>query len=217
MSHPQHPSCPDCKKALFKSPYAAKVKPSDPYAYCRNKVCPSYTFRAVVGEVGKKPMTAQIMGALPIRSDAAVNRNGPASSKVARGRSKTEAVGAILDKATEALAPPKVVPHPETGIPVPVDTRLAPAKPVSKRGAKRAAMPSSEAPPKRAPEPEPIAKARERLRTLLKQVAGDAPREAVGLVLAILTQETKSQKAAEALIDEFKLDEAFGLQKFSEA
>jgi len=35
--------------------------------------------------------------------------------------------------------------------------------------------------------------------------------------LAILSQETKSQKAAEALIDEFQLDTKFGLQKFTGA
>lgn len=227
-AHPQHPNCESCGKALFKSAYKAKVKPSDPYAYCRNRACPDWTFRAVVGEVGKSPAPEQVAAGLPLRSLV--------KGKPARTGSKTEAVKAaakatgnvmpiapkapkpagkaLVDAAAKAdreraaktvMAPSKPVAQPATPKP---DT-----KPVSKRGVKRAAVPSSEA--KRKPkEAEPLAQARERIRGLIGDVAAGAPRQSVGLVLALLSQETGSQAAANALIDEFDLASKYGLQKF---
>lgn len=74
--------------------------------------------------------------------------------------------------------------------------------------------------PKAAPKPKPVAepesvqRARKRLRGLIKQATGDAPPEAVGLVLAIVTQETGNHAAANALIDEYGLEKTFGIKKF---
>lgn len=226
-AHPQHPNCESCGKALFKSAYKAKVKPSDPYAYCRNRACPDWTFRAVVGEVGKQPTPEQVAAGLPIRALV--------KGKAARPGSKTEAVKAAA-KATGNAMPiaPKAKPAGKalTDAAAKLDkeraakTVVAPSKPlaipampkpdtkpVSKRGVKRAAVPSSEA-PRKPKEAEPLAKARERIRGLISDVAAGAPRQSVGLVLALLSQETGSQAAANALIDEFDLASKYGLQKF---
>lgn len=57
-----------------------------------------------------------------------------------------------------------------------------------------------------------IAKARARIRELLATVAPKGtPRSAVGLVLALVTQETGDKAAANALIREHNLEELFGL------
>ena len=38
--HQKHPKCPECGKALYKSPIKGKpVKKTDPYAFCRNPKC----------------------------------------------------------------------------------------------------------------------------------------------------------------------------------
>ncbi len=207
MSHPQHPSC-TCGKALFKSPVAAKVKPSDPYAFCRNPKCEHYTFRRVLGKPGFDPKLSEELESLrklALRIPTVgkvVGKKAPAGQALIVASAKAH---------KEKLAKTVMAPSKPLAIPA---TPPPPTKPVSKRGVRRAAMPSSEAPP-RVVEPEAIMKARERLRELLQEATAGAPREAVGLVLAILSQETKSQKAAEALIDEFQLDKKFGLQKFT--
>jgi hypothetical protein len=202
MSHPQHPHC-ECKKALFKSPATRKVKPSEPYAYCRNVACKQYAFRRLLGAPGFDPKAKQFTD-----EQLAVALQ---VSKVA-----PDALERAAPKPTMAKRPkvPPVVAHPETGIPVPADTRPAETKPVSKRGRARAAMPASAAPP-RPVEPAPIAAARRRLKDLLGRVIpGGSDKASAGLVLAILSQETGNQRAAEALIDEYQLDVKFGLQKF---
>jgi hypothetical protein len=197
MPHPQHPHCERCKKALFKSPAAAKVKPADPYLFCRNAGCPSYTWRALVGEVGfnpKKPTEAQALRALP-----------------ALGKPK------LAPKAIAAVARANVVLE-RMGLPSVQKMAEQPLAPIEKKAPpppkRRRALPAFEVPPKPPGEPEAIAKARSRLRALLAEVAGGKTREEVGLVLAILNQESKNQRAAEVLIDEFELDKKFGLQKF---
>lgn len=202
MSHPQHPHCPGCKKALFKSPVAAKVKPADPYAYCRNKACEQYTFRTLGASFDpKKGVKADLASALKVGAK--------------KGAGQTAGYADLINPLTKGKKAPPIVAHPETGIPVPADTRPPETKPTSKRGRKRAAVPVSEA-PKRPEEPEAIAKARRRLKGLVSQVIpGGSSRESAGLVLAILSQETGNQRAAEALIDEYQLDTKFGLQKFS--
>ncbi len=219
MSHPQHAKCPGCNKALFKSPLAAKVKPADPYAYCRNKACEQYTFRAlgvdfdpkkaVKGDaaralkVGAKVRPAQHINTA--RAEALAAKDAAFLERKVNehpGGHPTPAAKAASKAAKEARIAARAQPTPET-------------KPTSKRGRKRAAVPASEA-PKRPAEPEPIAKARRRLKELLGQVIpGGASKASAGLVLAILSQETGNHKAAEALIDEYKLDTTFGLQKFS--
>lgn len=63
-------------------------------------------------------------------------------------------------------------------------------------------------------EPEAIRKARERIREFVREVTKGQQKEAIGLVLALVNQETGSHKAANALIDEMNLDKTFGIRKF---
>jgi hypothetical protein len=65
------------------------------------------------------------------------------------------------------------------------------------------------------PEPDALKKARARIKTLIAGATTGHPPQAVHLVLAIVNQETGNHKAANALIEEYKLDEMFGLRRFS--
>lgn len=77
--------------------------------------------------------------------------------------------------------------------------------PASKKSAK--ALASKE-------EPDAIRKARERIRAFVREVTKDAPKASIGIVLALVNQETGSHKAANALIDELDLEKSFGIRKF---
>lgn len=63
-------------------------------------------------------------------------------------------------------------------------------------------------------EPQTIRDARARLRVLIAEATKDAPKPSVGIVLAILNQETGNHAAANALIDELGLEKLFGIKKF---
>lgn len=64
-------------------------------------------------------------------------------------------------------------------------------------------------------EPESVSRARFRIRELLrKALAGsDANKTTVGIVLALVSQETGNHAAANVLIDDYKLDELLGIAK----
>lgn len=64
------------------------------------------------------------------------------------------------------------------------------------------------------PESQVVQDARKRLKPLIEQVVKGRPESAIGLVLAILNQETGHYEAANKLIDEYKLDTMFGIKKF---
>lgn len=63
-------------------------------------------------------------------------------------------------------------------------------------------------------EPEAIAKARTRLRTIVNRLSSGRSPRAVHLVLAICNQETGNHRAANAIIEEMQLDKRFGIKKF---
>jgi len=63
-------------------------------------------------------------------------------------------------------------------------------------------------------EPAAIAAARKRLRAMVAAATTDAPRPSVGIVLAIVNQETGNHTAANALIDEYELERLYGIKKF---
>ncbi len=62
-------------------------------------------------------------------------------------------------------------------------------------------------------EPEAVTKARNRIRDVLKAVEAKFGTNAVGLALAIVSQETGSDEAANALIAEYRLSELYGIQQ----
>lgn len=63
-------------------------------------------------------------------------------------------------------------------------------------------------------EPQAIREARARLRGLIAAATKDAPKPSVGIVLAIVNQETGNHAAANALIEEYGLERLFGIRKF---
>jgi hypothetical protein len=63
-------------------------------------------------------------------------------------------------------------------------------------------------------EPEAIRSARQRLRSMIAAATKGAPKPSVGIVLAIVNQETGNHAAANALIDEYGLERLFGITKF---
>lgn len=227
MSHPQHPTCPACSKALFKSPAAAKVKPADPYAYCRNPVCSEYTFRNDKPADPKKPSADQLLKAVKVSDKGEVlkrNQEVPRKGSRAAGMSVAAAKAAVK---RAPKAPPKPTPKAKAVEavlkavePAPATPAPEPPKPlpVSKRGVARRAAPAEEVQAAKAAKPkesEPLAKARIRIREILALVTDGQPKESISLTLAILNQETGNQKAAEVLIDEFELDKKYGLLKFT--
>jgi hypothetical protein len=63
-------------------------------------------------------------------------------------------------------------------------------------------------------EPEAIRKARSRIRAILVKVgAVGMDSNVIGITLAIVSQETGNHEAANALIDKFDLEDAFGILK----
>lgn len=85
----------------------------------------------------------------------------------------------------------------------------------SRKRRKRKSIPAAGVPPGEKPEPEAIQKARQRIRELLKQVVPkDAPPVSIGLTLALVNQETGNTQAANVLIDEYQLEDKFGVKKF---
>lgn len=174
MSHPIHPKCPSCGKALFKSYKAAKVRPADPYRFCRNEKC---------------------------------TRCGPSGITPSPEPGPSRGMKELTDKdATKRLAKSKAAQKVTVTPPEP-----KPERPPTR--AKRRTV--SAAQPEKPGEPPAVAKARARIRALLESVTKDAPKVSVGLVLAILNQETGNHKAANQLIDDFKLDQVFGLERFA--
>lgn len=83
---------------------------------------------------------------------------------------------------------------------------------------KRRALPATDAPAKPADpaEPEAIRTARKQLRELIKATASGKEKAAVGLILAICTQETGNHAAANVLIEQYGLDKKFGILKVTQ-
>lgn len=107
----------------------------------------------------------------------------------------------------------------ESSVSTPLEPQVDQDRPPSRSRSRRAQMASQakknpEATPVASEEPEAVQKARKRLKGMIEQAVGDAPPEAIGLVLAIVTQETGNHAAANALISEYRLDKVFGLKKF---
>jgi len=55
---------------------------------------------------------------------------------------------------------------------------------------------------------------RNKIKPLLNEAIKDRPAYVIGLLLAIVNQETGNYSAANCLIDEYKLDELFDMKKF---
>lgn len=95
------------------------------------------------------------------------------------------------------------------------DDRLGSHKPANENGGQSAENENGDDSTQAASgEPEAIRDARKRLRGMINAVAKGAPKPSVGIVLAIVNQETGNHAAANALIDEYGLERLFGIKKF---
>jgi hypothetical protein len=92
-----------------------------------------------------------------------------------------------------------------------------PTRARGRRARTRKTVPSPGVPPSAPVEPEAVQKARARIKELVRKLAHGRPEASVGLVLALVNQETGNQKAANALIAEYRLDELFGVKKFDDS
>lgn len=166
--HPKHPKCSACGRALYKAKdKGARVRPDDPWAWCRNLACAYHGLDQTATET---------------------------QARLATPTAKT------------------VVGRPE-------EQPVSKAKPVSSgkrsKRRRRAAVPSPGRPPSPPVEPEPIQKARARIKELVKKATAGQDPTGVALVLAILNQETGSHAAANKLIAEHQLDKKFGIKPTS--
>lgn len=204
MAHPIHPACPTCQKALFKRPDSGKVHKDQPYKYCSNPACADFcgVYRNAKLNAEKGVPVAQAKVIPAWRTDDRLDR--VIETKPLRVRSGPKGEGSGPKKSAKKPEPAPTVTQPTTSGP-----KAGPKK----AGPKRRAVPATEA-PKRPTEPEPVAVARQRLRAIVSQLVEGRPPSAVGLVLAILNQETGNHAAANALIDELGLTAAFGILKF---
>ena len=200
MSHPTHPRCPKCSKPLFKRIDSGKVKKTDPYAYCRNAACELFH--------GREPGRVRTIGLADVgwASDVAPTPAPAKASGRARGRT-VQAAAEIVKSAAAAM-------ETKSGVETP---KLVDSPPASRSGKRlpRKAIPLADKTPPTMPMQavDAVEKVRRRIKEILAKFTGDgAPREAIGLALAIANQETGSHAAANALIDEFDLGR-FGIQK----
>ncbi len=68
--------------------------------------------------------------------------------------------------------------------------------------------------PEKATEHPAVTKARARIAEIIKKTSDGKSALAIGLVLALVNQETGNHAAANIIIDEHGLDKKFGLEKF---
>jgi hypothetical protein len=187
--HVAHPKCADCDRALYKAmEKGAKVRPEDPYAFCRNPSCPQYGYRdaePTEGEPEAPPEEASAPEAEPEPATdvpASAAQAPPAAPPVQARRLRSRPAG-------DAPPPP-------------------PSADLAEAPTFKAAVVEPEG------EPLAVAMARARIKAILEKVAPGKSPAAIGLSLAILNQELGCHAGANALIDEFSLDR-FGLQKFT--
>jgi len=187
--HVAHPKCAECERALYKAmEKGAKVRPEDPYAYCRNAACGQYGYRDSAPE--PEPEVS------PEEPAEAPEEPEPANEVPAAAPPPPPAALPGIRRRLRSR------PAEETPPPPPPSVEVSEAPTLKDMIVE--------------PEGEPIAvhMARERIRTLLSQVTHGRTPAAIGLTLAIANQELGCHAGANALIDEFDLGR-FGLQKFT--
>lgn len=186
-THVAHPKCPSCGRALYKAmEQGAKVKPADPYQFCRNNACELWGYREAPAEE-------------------------PAPEETPAGE-ETEAI----EPATVEPAPMPRPPAPPPGVvrrrrgsrpasePTPeapaVEPDVAEAPTISKaiEGVDGGG--------------DSIDKCRQQIRWIIRHVSAEHSQSAIGLALAILNQELGHHDAANIIIDELGLHE-YGLDK----
>jgi len=179
---PKQPRCDCCGKALYKRMDAGPVKPSDPYAYCRNVACDRH------GDIRTPPVATGPQAAEP---DG--RKKSPRSATKKKSRKATAKPPVKETVAAEAPPPAEA----------PVQTPVQAPKPLcAKCGcAVCECLPV---------EPEVVQEARQRIRKAIAG-AGRYSTNVIGLALSIVAQEMGSHEVANELINEFQLTKRFGI------
>lgn len=76
-THPVHPKCPSCKKAMYKTMEKGKVvKKTDPWAFCRNEKCELH------GKDQSQEAAPTTQAAEPAKSDEQATEEGEAAAEI---------------------------------------------------------------------------------------------------------------------------------------
>src|SRR5690606_6326400 len=99
--HEAHPRCPGCKKALYKAlKKGSKVKPSDPFAFCRNSSC---------GLHGRDLSKGSAPEALAVRHGSKTKRWARPSPRDGGQEFRSKAAEQAEEKKAEPVPPPSVL------------------------------------------------------------------------------------------------------------
>jgi len=189
--HAAHPRCAGCNRALYKSmEKGAKVRPEDPYAFCRNSVCEQYGYR---GSEESEPAASE-----PEAEPEAEEEPEPAN-EVPEPPAAPPPLAPEGARRHKRSRPAGEAPPPPPRVDVAEETTIKDTivEPEESEG-----------------EPVAVAMARARIRAILEKVTPGHSAAAIGLSLAILNQELGCHAGANALIEEFGLDR-FGLVRFT--
>jgi type IV secretory pathway VirB10-like protein len=203
---PVQPKCDHCGKALYKRMDSGPVKTADPYAWCRNRECEQYNRdqskgkspHKALGGVSKVTVPAKrAPDPSPPKAPAMPPAKKAAPPKPAKDAPDRDAM--VADAARKA--------HREAAAAA-TETSAEDAVSEAVEAAREAAAAATPA----AGEHEATVKARARIKKAIMTVQQTYSRNVIGLALAIVAQETGSHEAANALIREYKLDTAYGIQ-----
>jgi hypothetical protein len=191
MIHAPHPKCAECGKALFKAfdgPWNGnpppKVTKAMPYVFCRNV---------------KHCNEARVQSAGTGRALETLKKNVKTMVKEVKSKPVYKKyTKQTLVRSPELVSDPPPIP--------PVTRKTEDGKTVA---LKRKAIPKGPPKPPKPVDSDVVAVARTRVAALIKAFGNE-----IGLVLALANQELGNNDVANALIDEYSLNERFGLEKF---
>jgi len=209
---PKQPRCEHCGKALYKRMDPGQVRKSDPYAWCRNKACSHYN----TDPSGASRFAP--LGGVEALAKAPVKRKPKPKAKkpkavlawpVARSEADAELMRAIEDMPD---GPDRIEAHARLAATIEVALKAKAAEDAAPDiGGDDLAQAIAEAKAE-ASEPEAVSKARSRIRKVVEAAESQFGPQAIGLALAIVTQETGNNEAANHLIQEYDLELAYGIE-----
>lgn len=192
---PAQPKC-DCGKALYKRMDAGPVKTSDPYAWCRNRACAKHNKPQAEGSP-HAPIggVAAIVDPDALRASVGAPRKGSRAYAEAANKRAREIV---------AARPPLARKAKPAHVPATVEAAVSEAVEMARKAAAKVAPAEGE--------PPAVQMARARIKKAIESVKQEYTSNVIGLALALVAQETGSHEAANALIRDYKLDAAYGIQ-----
>lgn len=232
-THPKHPRCPGCGKALRKRsvPGVGGSKKSDPYRWCFNKGCDLHGVDQSdeanadkVKEAGEAFQKAVKEAAEAKAARKKARAEAAAKRKAEREAAKTDKPAkkpkAPKSKKSKSKKPAKPEAEPE----VEAEASEPEAAPAPKKSKSKKGKGKSKKAPKPAPEPEASGDEPERSAAFIKarkRIAkaveddGELSRNIIDLALSMV-KKADGVDAVNALITEFNLTERFDVEPLSE-